>query len=246
VRTPTLAAQTVLHKYSDARDVAGFARDNRSGLPAEVLQLVRRYLPRPSPVLVVGCGTGCEALALAQAGYTITALDLSAAMLAQAQETASALGVAMTCHIGDVATVTWPDGISSWEMIYFSGAVYSHIPTTQRRRATLQRLRQWLVSPGFLALDRSFYCAPSRRAWSSRTLWLDRWRTLRQHVFPWRTFPEPGDRMVPTVSPGSDPHQPCFVHVFQSAEEVRNDLRHAGFQPVVEQTDLWLWQVSRS
>jgi 2-polyprenyl-3-methyl-5-hydroxy-6-metoxy-1,4-benzoquinol methylase len=50
-------------------------------------------LPPGSWILDVGCGTGRHAVELAKRGYQITGVDISAGMLAQAQETAAETGV---------------------------------------------------------------------------------------------------------------------------------------------------------
>jgi SAM-dependent methyltransferase len=50
-------------------------------------------LPPSASILDVGCGTGRHAIELARRGYAVTGIDLSARMLAQAAEAASAAGV---------------------------------------------------------------------------------------------------------------------------------------------------------
>jgi SAM-dependent methyltransferase len=60
----------------------------------EVDFLLEELALRPgSSVLDVGCGTGRHAIELARRGYALTGLDLSAGMLAQAEEDANAAGV---------------------------------------------------------------------------------------------------------------------------------------------------------
>jgi SAM-dependent methyltransferase len=49
-------------------------------------------LPQDGGLIDAGCGTGHQAIALAQAGYTVTGADLSAEMLALAQEHAGSVG----------------------------------------------------------------------------------------------------------------------------------------------------------
>jgi SAM-dependent methyltransferase len=50
-----------------------------------VLAAVGRYVPRPAHILDLGCGPGCDAETLAQAGYRVTAIDWSAAMVEEAR-----------------------------------------------------------------------------------------------------------------------------------------------------------------
>ena len=54
---------------------------------AVALFLQNAQLPEPSPILDLGCGAGRHAIALAQAGYTVTGLDLAPQLLSVARET---------------------------------------------------------------------------------------------------------------------------------------------------------------
>ena len=59
--------------------------------------LLRRLLPPPpASVLDAGAGTGAMSLLLAELGYDVTALDISAAMLSRAREKADARGLSLT------------------------------------------------------------------------------------------------------------------------------------------------------
>ena len=52
----------------------------------EVRFWTERLGPAPGPLLVLACGTGRLALPFARAGYAVTGLDLSQAMLDQARD----------------------------------------------------------------------------------------------------------------------------------------------------------------
>jgi len=56
-----------------------------------------------SSILDVGCGTGRHSIELAKRGYAVTGLDLSAEMLAQAEEGAKAAGVKVNWVRSDAA-----------------------------------------------------------------------------------------------------------------------------------------------
>lgn len=64
-----------------------------SWLRKEHLAVVRRLVDANAALLDIGCGTGEEAIALAQAGYSILGIDISPAMVWQAQAKAAANGL---------------------------------------------------------------------------------------------------------------------------------------------------------
>jgi ubiquinone/menaquinone biosynthesis C-methylase UbiE len=65
-------------------------------------------LPAGARILDIGCGTGRHTVALAQRGYRMTGVDLSAAMLAQAQARAAQAGVDIAWVHGDATRVDFP------------------------------------------------------------------------------------------------------------------------------------------
>lgn len=59
----------------------------------EHLALLKRLLPEAASLLDIGCGTGEEAIRLAQDGYSVLGIDVSPAMVRQAQTKAAAFGI---------------------------------------------------------------------------------------------------------------------------------------------------------
>lgn len=68
------------------------------------LTLLQRWLPpKPAAILDNGCGTGTLSTLLSEQGYTVTGIDLSPAMIAQAQAKAAAAGQTISFSVMDAA-----------------------------------------------------------------------------------------------------------------------------------------------
>ncbi|MEZ4616835.1 MAG: class I SAM-dependent methyltransferase [Caldilineaceae bacterium] len=65
---------------------------------------VAGWLPsKPAAILDIGCGTGTLSTLVAEQGHTVTGIDLSPAMIAQAQAKAAAAGQAIAFSVMDAA-----------------------------------------------------------------------------------------------------------------------------------------------
>lgn len=77
-----------------------------SGLPSEGLSgFLQKHCLKPSRVLELGCGTGTNAIFLAKAGFTVTAVDLSEAALQQARKKATQAEVSINFVQADVTAL---------------------------------------------------------------------------------------------------------------------------------------------
>jgi ubiquinone/menaquinone biosynthesis C-methylase UbiE len=98
--------KTIVSRYWGGR-AAGFDRGASHGILNETqhhawLTLLRQVAgPPPLRVLDVGCGTGFLAMRMAELGHTAVGIDLSEAMLAEAQRKAASSGLAVTFRLGD-------------------------------------------------------------------------------------------------------------------------------------------------
>jgi SAM-dependent methyltransferase len=117
-----------------------------SGRPNRVL--VTELIAPPAPTgrrtaLDLGCGAGADAIWLAQQGWSVTGLDISAAALAHAASEADAAGVA--------DRIEWvqrdlDDGLpeGEWDLV---AAAYLHSPVELQREKVLRRAAA-AVAPG--------------------------------------------------------------------------------------------------
>src|SRR6185503_1562424 len=95
----------------------------------------------PGKALVLGCGGGQDPLWLAQQGWTVTAVDASPELLAEARERAAAAGVTLALVVADLAA--WRPG-SRFDLVV---ATYS-LPARGMGRSRMLETAVAAVAPG--------------------------------------------------------------------------------------------------
>lgn len=120
---------------------------------AEDLPVLAAYAARTGgPLLELGCGTGRALIPLAEAGYDVTGVDLSPAMLSRAQARADAAGVADRVHLiaGDytAAPLAGP-----YKFAFVVMNTFLHLPDRASQMAALRHWRQYLAPGALLLID---------------------------------------------------------------------------------------------
>ena len=109
---------------------------------------------RELPLLELGCGTGRVAVALASAGFRVTAVDVSPGMLDACRAKSAAADVAeritvVQADMRDLRGV--PPG--PYNIAYCAINTFAHLLTTEDQLAMLAAVRDRLVQHGLLVLD---------------------------------------------------------------------------------------------
>lgn len=105
-------------------------------------------------VLELGCGTGRVALALAQAGFNVTAVDVSLGMLEVCERNAERLGVrkrVTTVRLDMRELYGLPS--ERYNLALCALNTFSYLPTTTDQFRVLQGVRPLLGTDGVLVLD---------------------------------------------------------------------------------------------
>jgi len=121
----------------------------------EVVELVRTQSPKERPdVLDLGCGPGRNAIAFAQAGFKVTATDLSAEAVSNLSDRAGKLGLQVRTLVCDFVDDPFPP--ESFDIVLSIQALY-HGPRAQVAHAIGNVLR-WLKRGGIF-----YFTFPTRQ-----------------------------------------------------------------------------------
>jgi SAM-dependent methyltransferase len=160
-------------------DVAG-------GLFAWEQEFYAPYLRPADHILVVGCGTGRDLLALLELGYHTDGLEPVAELAQRARERVARRGLTATVHTADIVTAPLPE---RHDVFILSWYCYSYIPQRSRRIAVLTKLRDRMAPEGRILISYILASPPPRR-----TLWRLASLAARVSGSDWR--PEYGDVFI--------------------------------------------------
>ena len=186
-----------------------------SGLTPEEQSYLNDIHIKSGSLLLLGVGGGREAIPLAKRGFEVTGVDFVERMLQKAKENARRSGVAIKGLVGELTNLQAEPG--SFDLIWFSTAMYSTIPTRKKRVALLKRM-QLLLKPGGVALCQFYY---NFNFQSGDT------KEVMKRIFSYITFGnlgyERGDMLWGNVE---------FIHLFLTREELVSEFEAAGFEAV--------------
>ena len=115
-----------------------------SGLMSWEESLYGRFLKPADRILVVGCGTGRDLIALLKLGYHVDGIDAAPRAIALACHMLEREGLHAELSTGRIETVTLQ---GSYDAFIFSWFCYGYIPQADTRIAVLRKLKPYL-NPG--------------------------------------------------------------------------------------------------
>jgi 2-polyprenyl-3-methyl-5-hydroxy-6-metoxy-1,4-benzoquinol methylase len=168
----TALRQRLQRRFWDAHARGWDQMRSEPGVRAQIDAVTRSlgtHLPPGGAVLDLGCGAGQHAIELAAAGFEVTAVDYSAAMLQRARANAVARGVDVDFRLADLAGDWSPTTAGR-----FDGAIcVSVLQVLQDPSRMLEEVRTILGADGYLlvesvrelgALSRGRHLGPRDRA----------------------------------------------------------------------------------
>lgn len=115
-----------------------------SGLMPWERALYDRFLKPDDGILVVGCGTGRDLIALLKLGYRAAGLDVVPRAIALAREMLDKEGLHAELYTGGIEAIALP---RSFDVFTFSWCCYGYIPQSDARIGVLRKVKDHL-NPG--------------------------------------------------------------------------------------------------
>jgi SAM-dependent methyltransferase len=206
------------------------AADVDSGLTPDECQFYVRFLRRSDRVLLVGCGTGRDLLALRSMNYDVTGLEQIPAVAESARGHLARRGIEGTVQTGFIQTAELN---GTYDAVIFSNGCYSYLHHSRERVKTLARIKAHLSADGRVLFS---YLPFKRQSQIGR--WLTRLAAVLGRT-DW--VPEPGDIFSAELTTGVIRYE----HDFEPHEFAR-ECASAGLQVVsdVESRDLLRFAVA--
>ncbi|MBN1893030.1 class I SAM-dependent methyltransferase [bacterium] len=162
-------------------------------------------------LLLLGVGSGREALALAAEGFIVTGVDFIPELIDHAAKRLARDGYRMTGWVQEISELSIPH--DSFNVVWLSYNMYSVLPTSKRRTSMLRRIR-CALKPGGVFFCQFLY-DPSRAQQSGKFF-------IRK-IIAWLTFGnfqlEQGDCMWNGIE---------YIHAFTSQKEIIREFAESG------------------
>ncbi len=126
--------------------------DTLSGLTPWEQACYDRFLRPGERILLVGCGTGRDLVALLRQGHHVVGVDPAARAIVVARQTLDRLGLAAELHTAGIETVALS---GTFDAVVFSWFCYGYIPQSRSRREVLGKVAAHLRPGGRIIVS---YC----------------------------------------------------------------------------------------
>ena len=103
--------------------------------PPEVVDVLRRHFPKGGRAIDMGCGTGANAVYLAQRGLSVVGIDISRRAIALARRRAQQAGVTCDLRVGDVTRLAGLHVTDRFDLALDIGCFHALSRDGQRRYA---------------------------------------------------------------------------------------------------------------
>ena len=209
--------------YAKPHQVAGWAEDSLvdSGLTPDELDLLKDLPKTSGELLLLGVGGGREAIPLGNLGFHVTGVDYVSKMVSRAMENTARRGIQIKGLVQEVSQLDVP--AESFDVVWISRAMYSCVPTRERRVEMVRRIVRAMKPGGY------FLCQYQRGGSAVHLRRMDFIRRMLAKLVGGNTHYEPGDVLWLNVE---------FVHIFASDDDLCAEIEAGGLKVLRIQKDI--------
>lgn len=203
--------------YARPHNVAGWSSDDfvQQGLNPDEQKLLDKLPFKQGRLLLLDVGGGREAIPLAQSGFSVTGVDYVPEMIEQAKANAEKAGVRIEGLVQEISSLDVPP--ESYDVAWLWAAMYSSVPTRQRRLAMLKRIHRALRPDGY------FLCQFRWGGGEPMGPWRERLKRAFALLTRGNLTYEPGDMLWANTE---------FIHGFRYEADLRAEFTAGGFAVV--------------
>jgi 2-polyprenyl-3-methyl-5-hydroxy-6-metoxy-1,4-benzoquinol methylase len=225
----------VKERYDSADEVRHYLAVSDDGLYSEEAAVVVEFLKSRSPealdevrALVVGCGAGREALALAKMGLRVTAIDLSKEMISAARLAKSQVSCEMAKKIefveADLESFQAQD--ASFDFVFISSAIVEHIRGREARIQFYKKAGKLTKESGALYVGPEIQAIKRTSAyfWASQILRV----RARLQGFKWQQ----GDSARAFFGKHNQDLRLVFYHFYPTFQSFESEINEAGVKVI--------------
>lgn len=186
---------------------------------------IQKYFSSKGRLLDLGCGTGRTTIPLYQQGQDVVGVDISPAMIENAQLIAKEKSLLIDYRVGDATNLDFPD--HSFDYIFFSNQGWTFISPANERQKAMDEMARVLKPGGTLI----FTAHPRVIFGEYRSFWIKEWLRfylLKPFGFPFKGV-DFGDRFYDRESKDTEITYKTgqYIHI-PSVNEVKKAIRKAG------------------
>ncbi len=189
-----------------------------SGLTPEEDALLKLIPLKQGKLLLLGVGTGRDAIPLSSLGFEVTGIDFVPELLEKAEKNATRHQQNIKVLLQEISNLDAPE--KSFDVVWLSSTMYSSIPTAKRRVDMLRRIRNVLKPSGY------FVCQFQLCTGEYFSAKVEAVRKIIAILTRGNLNYEKGDMLWNNRE---------FIHAFSSEDNLKSEFKKGGFKIAVMQ-----------